>query len=83
MNPEEKTLALLIAQSKLIAHLGERLVILQVSFEAFVRARIGETNGNLDEHYKLRRQMLEEDFSGTTTDLLNTLKQAIVEADKP
>jgi hypothetical protein len=49
--------------------------MLQVAFEAFVREQ--QDDEELKEHYALRKTMLEDDLKGTTTVLLNTLKQAI------
>lgn len=75
MSTPEKEL--LIAQSKVVLHMAERLVMFQVAFETYVHEQIGESGVEHDAHYARRREMLEQDFSGSTTALLKTLKEAI------
>jgi hypothetical protein len=68
---------ILKAQSALLIHLIERVVMLQVSFETYIRDQVGESGPKHDAHYARRKELFEQDFRGHTTDLLNTLRQAM------
>lgn len=68
-------------QAKLLIHLTERVVLLQVAFEAYVHEQIGESGAAYDAHYARRKALLEQDSKGTTNDLLCTLKQALDKID--
>lgn len=69
------------AQANLIAHLTERMVLMQVAFEAYVRQEIGEHGPKHDAHYALRKEMVAKDFAGKTNDLLCTLNKALARVD--
>jgi hypothetical protein len=73
------------AQAKLLIHLTERVVMLQVAFEAYVQGQISESgtqyDAQYDAHYRRRKELFDQDFQGVTTDLLNTLRQAVQQAD--
>ncbi|HEX4349699.1 MAG TPA: hypothetical protein VH251_04910 [Verrucomicrobiae bacterium] len=79
---DEESDAILKAQAELVIHLTERMVLLQVAFEAFVHGQIGEEGPESDTHYKHREELMALDFSGKTTELLNTLRKALTEADR-
>lgn len=68
---------LLKAQAAVTLHVAERLVLLQVAFEAFLRQDDERCDEGYQSHLELRRKMLDEDMEGKTTLLLNTLKQAM------
>ena len=73
------------AQAKLLIHLTERVVMLQVAFEAYVQGQISESgaqyDAQYDAHHRRRKELFDRDFRGVTTDLLKTLKQAVQQAD--
>jgi len=73
------------AQAKLLIHLTERVVMLRVAFEAYIHEKIGESgapyDAQYDAHYRRRKELFDQDFQGVTTDLLNTLKQAVQQAE--
>ena len=79
---DEESDTILKAQAELVIHLTERMVLLQVAFEAFVHGQLGEEGPESDTHYKHREELMALDFSGKTTDLLNTLRKALSEADR-
>ena len=62
------------AQAKLLIHLTERVVMLQVAFEAYVQGQISESgkqyDAQYDAHYRRRKELFDQDFQGVTTDLL-------------
>jgi hypothetical protein len=70
------------AQGKLLLHVTERIVMLQVAFEAYVHDQIGQSGPKYDAHYAHRKELFEQDFDDSTKSLLNTLKQAVDRADK-
>ena len=70
------------AQAKLLMHLTERVVMLQTALEAFIEGQVGDEGEQHDAHYARRKELHEQDFSGSTTALLNTLQQALLKADK-
>jgi hypothetical protein len=73
------------AQAKLLIHLTERVVMLQVAFEAYVHEQIEKSgtqyDAQYDAHYRRRKELFDQDFRGSTTDLLKTLRQAVQQAD--
>jgi len=73
------------AQAKLLIHLTERVVMLQVAFEAYVQGQIRESGAQFDAQYdaqnRRRKELFDRDFQGVTADLLNTLRQAVQQAD--
>ncbi len=79
---DEESHAILKAQAELVIHITERVVLLQVAFEAFVHGQIGEEGPQSDLHYKHREKLMALDFSGKTTNLLNTLRKALSKADR-
>ena len=79
---DEESDTILKAQAELVIHLTERMVLLQVAFEAFVHGEIGEEGPESDIHYKHREELMALDFSGKTTELLNSLRKALSEADR-
>jgi hypothetical protein len=78
---EEQSDSILRAQAELVIHVTERIVLLQVAFEAFVHGQIGEEGRESEIHYKHREELMALDFAGKTTDLLNTLRQALLKAN--
>ncbi|HXR04660.1 MAG TPA: hypothetical protein VN836_08130 [Verrucomicrobiae bacterium] len=81
----EQAYEIIKAQAKLLIHLTERVVMLQVAFEAYVQGQISESgaqyDAQYDAHYRRRKELFDRDFRGVTTDLLNALKQAVQQAD--
>lgn len=73
------------AQARLLMHLTERVVMLQVAFEAYVQGQIRESgaqyDAQYDAHHRRRKELFARDFQGVTTELLNTLSQAVKQAD--
>ena len=78
---DEQSQAILKAQAELVIHITERVVLLQVAFEAFVHGQIGAEGPESDVHYKHREDLMALDFAGKTTDLLNALRQALLKVD--
>jgi hypothetical protein len=70
------------AQGKLLLHVTERIVMLQVAFEAYVHDQIGQSGPKYNAHYKRRKELFEQDFDDSTKSLLNTLRQAVDQAEK-
>jgi hypothetical protein len=73
------------AQAKLLIHLTERVVMLQVAFEAYVQGQMRESGAQYDAQYdahnRRRKELFDRDFQGVTTDLLGALRQAVQQAD--
>jgi hypothetical protein len=72
MNTEE----VIKAQSELIIHLTERMVLLQTAFEAFALDEFGKDGPKHDAHYELRGELFAQDQK-TTSALIRTLKIAL------
>jgi hypothetical protein len=64
------------AQSELLIHVAERLLMLQVAFEARLHQEIGKDGEEHDEHFEMRQEMYVQD-SATTTDLIRTLRTVL------
>ena len=79
---DQQTHEIIKAQAKLLMHLTERVIMLQVAFEAYVHDQIGKSGAQYDAHYAHRKQLFEQDFRASTTDLLKTLKQALEKSDR-
>jgi hypothetical protein len=77
MDTNEKTLALVKAQSALLLDLAERVVILNCAFEAYVQKHSDDFDG----YVELRKKMFDEDFHGKTNDLLRILKTEMDRVD--
>jgi len=77
MTTAEKTLDIVKAQSELLIHITERLVRLQAAFSVFAQQQIESQGANLDAHNDLRAKMFTADFSGETTRLSESLKDAL------
>lgn len=78
MDTNEKTLALVKAQSALLLDLAERVIILNAAFEAYAREHAEDFEG----YVKLRKKLFDEDFGGKANDLLRKLKTELDRVDK-
>jgi len=69
------------AQAKLLMHLTERVVMLQVAVEAFIHGQVGEEGAEHDAHYAHRKELFEQESKAKTNGLLHTLSKALDRID--
>ena len=72
---------LLVAQSRVLIEIAERVQLLNVAFEAYVHDQVGDGGQGYDAHYARRKKLFDQDFSGKTKDLLSALHKAAASVD--